>query len=210
MTKRVGVMMLMAVLMTACSTHQGRYYQPLEARTKVSTTLFLEPVTQDKKSVYVQVNNISGSQDLGLQEALIASLRSKGYRLVDAPDQAHYWLQATVLQIGEVEGEAAENALESGFGSVVKRSSLEDQTLKKPVVSLIVDAQISERQGLSNHVKPKPRSRAKSSDTQEVLSTQTVHWRRYQTRLLSSIDTSATRATPKLVSGITRAITGVF
>jgi len=210
MNKRVGVMMLTAVLMTACGAHQGRYYKPLEARTKVSTTLFLEPVTQDKKSVYVQVNNISGSQDLGLQEALMASLRSKGYHLVNAPDQAHYWLQATVLQVGEVDWQAAEKALESGFGSMVKRSSLEDPLIKKPVVSLIVDAQISERQGLSNQVKPKPRSRVKSRETQEVLSTQTVHWRRYQTRLLSSIDPSATKATPKLVSGLTRAITGVF
>ena len=83
------------------------------------------------------------------------------------------------------------------------------------VYSVISDIQISERVGNSVKVKQKTRSKLKqgTNGVQEMVSTEKVTWKRYQTRIVSTanqVNLKFDKAVAELVTGLSRAITGLF
>lgn len=59
-----------------------------------SNTIFLDPNTT--RTVYTQLRNASENQQVTLNE-VNTKLSTKGYQLVQDPEQANYWIQAKVL-----------------------------------------------------------------------------------------------------------------
>lgn len=107
-------------LLTGCgATHTAINKRKMDVQTKMSSSVFLEPVTADKKRLYLQVRNTSGKTELDLESPIAAALEDKGYCLVQDPEQAHYLLQTNVLQVGRSDLRAAEHALSQGFGATI-------------------------------------------------------------------------------------------
>ena len=112
----VGLLMLL----TGCSaTHVAINKRNLDVQTKMSATVFLDPVTTDKKTVFLQIRNTSDRPELDLEGSIKAALEEKGYCVVASHEQAHYLLQTNVLQVGRTDLRAAQHALDQGFGAAL-------------------------------------------------------------------------------------------
>lgn len=115
-----SVTTLMITMLVGCSaTHTAINKRNLDVQTRMSDSIFLDPVTIDKQTIFVQIRNTSDKPELALEEKIRESLACKGYQLVHSPEQAHYLLQANVLQVGKSDLRAAEHALSQGFGAAL-------------------------------------------------------------------------------------------
>lgn len=90
----------------------------LDVQTKMSATVFLEPVSSQKqRMVFVQVRNSSDRADFDVSESIHAALAAKGYVTTPEPDQAHYMLMVNVLQVGKIAPTAAQSLFTAGYGA---------------------------------------------------------------------------------------------
>jgi outer membrane lipoprotein SlyB len=91
----------------------------LDVQTKMSETIFLDPVGPADRTVYVDVRNTSDRPGLDIGPQVRAAVEARGYRLVEDPAQARFILQANVLQAGRSSPTAAEAASGDGFGGTL-------------------------------------------------------------------------------------------
>lgn len=96
----------------------------LDVASRMSDTIFLDPVSPEERSVYVEVKNTSDKRQIDVANAIKADISGRGYRVVNDPAQAHYWLQANILYVGAAEITAAEAVLEDGFGGAITTGAL--------------------------------------------------------------------------------------
>lgn len=85
----------------------------LDVQTRMSDSVFLGPVSPSDRTVFVEVRNTSDKPDLDVQPRIAQKLAARGYVVVDDPAQAHFVLQANVLQAGR-ESETATEAASTG------------------------------------------------------------------------------------------------
>jgi hypothetical protein len=223
----------LALLLFGCAaTTTAIGGRTLDVQTKMTHSLFLEPVTASERTVLVEVRNSSDHTDLDIAPAVRAALAERGYRLVDDPEDARFLLQANVLQVGRTSRAAAEGAFASGFGSAMiggaagaglgrvasdqsEASAVADAFVQDVTYSIITDVQVSERAGEGVMVTERmSQDLVQGSGGRRILSTSEVHdWKRYQTRVMSSanqVNLDFEDAAPELVAGLTRAIAGIF
>lgn len=191
-----GVLFVVTLFLWGCSaTHTAIYKRNLDVQTRMSDSIFLDPITSDKRTLFLQVRNTSDKPELDLNTSIADAMTSKGYTLVQNPEQAHYILQTNVLQVGKTDCRAVEHALNQGFGSTVggalvgaglgslKKGShrtesvvvggvlgaavatLTDAMVQDVVYSVVADVQISERVANSVTVKEKTRSKLKQGNS---------------------------------------------
>ena len=212
------LMILSAItIISGCTaTHTMINKRKLDVQTQMSSTVFLDPITPDQKTILVQIRNTSDKQQLDLEQCIIAELQAKGYTIVQNPEHAHYLLQANVLQVGETDLRAAQRALSGGFGAALEGAvigaaagsfvaqdhkpvvaggllgsavaTVTDAVVQDVVYSVITDVQISERVANSVTVREKTKSKLKQGESghKEVVSTQKINMNRYQTRIVST------------------------
>ena len=77
----------------------------LDVHTHMSETVFLDPVPQYAKTVYIGVRNTSDYPDLDVRTPLMQAIQARGYTIVDDSSTAHYMLQVNVLQAGKLNGD---------------------------------------------------------------------------------------------------------
>lgn len=110
----------LVVFLTGCgATHTAISKRKMDVQTKMSASVFLDPVTTDKHKIFLQVRNTSDKCELDLEPCIAEALAAKGYTLVRNPEHAHYLLQTNVLQVGKTDLRAAEHALNQGFGAAL-------------------------------------------------------------------------------------------
>jgi hypothetical protein len=188
----------------------------LDVQTRMTDPIFLEPVTAERRTVLVEVRNSSDRPDLDIGPAVRAALAERGYQLVDDPDDAHFLLQANILQVGRTSRAAAEGTFAKGFGSALvggaagaglgrvasdqtevmiagavagaATSAVADAFVQDVTYSIITDVQISERAGEGVVVTERmTQNLVQGRSGQRILSSIEVHdWKRYQTRILST------------------------
>lgn len=78
------------LFLTGCATTN------LQTSSKMTQSIFIDPVAKDKRLVFVNIKNTSG-HDVNLENRIIQGLQSKGYQIVDDPDVATYILSTNVL-----------------------------------------------------------------------------------------------------------------
>ncbi|MBN8442474.1 MAG: complement resistance protein TraT [Thauera sp.] len=118
MLKRAALIVISASLLSGCAATQVAISKRnLDVQTKMSSTVFLDPVAADKRTVFVQLRNTSDKPDLAVEQELTAAIAAKGYRLVADPDLAHYVLQANILQVGKTSPTATEAVIQQGYGA---------------------------------------------------------------------------------------------
>ncbi len=112
--------LLACFALTACSAATTAISKrELDVQTRMSDSIFLEPLAPARRTVFVQVKNTSDRDDFSIEEDVKAAILQRGYQLVDNPERAHYMLQANVLQAGKSSVTAAEDAFTSGFGGAL-------------------------------------------------------------------------------------------
>jgi Enterobacterial TraT complement resistance protein len=112
-----GLLLGAAALQGCAATHTAVAKRNLDVQTKMTDTIFLDPVAPEQRTVYVDLRNTSDKPDFDMMPQIREAIAARGYRVVDDPRRAHYVLQANVLQAGRNSETAAEQAYSSGWGS---------------------------------------------------------------------------------------------
>ena len=206
-----------ASLMSCAALQTAIEHRNLEVSTKQSQTIFLDPIPNSERKIYVDIRNTS-DQDLDITPQIKEVLKARGYRIVSNPAQAHYMLQANILKIGKMSLTASRAALGAGYGSALggalvgagavgsftnSASSIVGGTLVGGVVgmaadslikdvnfTMITDVQISERVGKGVKVQEEYNANLKNgtaSVTKQVSNKET-NYQRYRTRIVSNAD----------------------
>ena len=91
----------------------------LDVQTKMSETIFLDPVAANKMSIYIKVRNTSDKTNFDIEGPIKAAMQAKGYDVTSDPDAAHFTLLANVLSVEKSSPTAAEAALHNGYGGSI-------------------------------------------------------------------------------------------
>ena len=205
-----------AALTGCAATQTAIEHGSLQVSTKQSETIFLDPVSNAQKTVYVSVKNTS-DEEVDIAPQLKTALSSHGYKVINNPNSAHYLLQANVLKVGKMSVAASQSALGGGYGSAIAgavagtaagsftQSSTgmiagglaggviglaADSLVKDVNYTMITDIQISERVGRGIKVNEQFQSNLKngSSSVTSQTSSRDSQYQRYRTRVVSNAD----------------------
>lgn len=215
MRQPLPCLLLLLMLSGCAATTVGLGKRNLEVQTKMTDTVFLEPVPPHDRTILVEVRNTSDQAAFDIADAVKASIAERGYRLVDRPEQAHFLLQANVLQVGRASPSAAEQSFAGGFGGSLiggavgaagtriatddpraliaggligaATAGVADAMIEDVTYTIITDVQISERAGESVVVTERlDQNLRQGSGTRIISASQTHDWKRYQTRIMST------------------------
>jgi len=115
--KNLILAITVAVLVTGCSAIDKQIkHGKLDVQTKMSETVFLDPVADNKRTVVLQIRNTSDKKDLNIQSEIVTAIEDKGYTVVSDPNKAHFMIQANILQVGKSADSDPFGAMNSGFG----------------------------------------------------------------------------------------------
>ncbi len=122
---KLSAITLFLSLLSGCGAiHTSIAKKDLDVQTKMSDTIFLDPVGPDKKVIYLEVKNTSDKTNFDILGPIHQALQSRGYEISNDPDRAHYWLRANVLSAEKASPTAAESALASGYGGALGGAAL--------------------------------------------------------------------------------------
>src|SRR6185437_12014716 len=113
----VAMVGIALMLLSGCAASQTMISKRnLDVQTKMSETVFLDPVGPDKKVIYVEVRNTSDKDNFDIETPIKDAVAKRGYRVTQNPDEAYYRLQANVLSVAKTDPTAAQQALAGGYG----------------------------------------------------------------------------------------------
>lgn len=212
-----GLLVSAAITLAGCAaTQTALEHGSLQVSTKQSETVFLEPVSNTKKTVYVAVKNTS-DEEVDISTQLKTALNNQGYQVVNQPNSAHYLLQANILKVGKMSIAASQSALGGGYGSSIAGGlagaavgsltntttgviggglaggvlgMAADSLIKDVNYTMITDIQISERVGQGVQVKEQLQSHLKNGDSTYIsqISSKDSQYQRYHTRIVSNAE----------------------
>lgn len=128
--------MLVSVLAGCAATQVAISKKDLDVQTKTSTAIFVDEVSRDKRSIYVNVRSGVMEFDRNAFRNFIKTQfadAGNGYIVVDDPGAAHFQMNVFVLNLEKASPTAAESALRGGYvgevaagaaaGAVINRNS---------------------------------------------------------------------------------------
>jgi len=111
------ILVVFAFILSGCTAMTTAIkHRDLAINSKMSDTIFLDPVAPDLRTVLVQVKNTSG-KSIDIATKITNVLTTRGYFIVSDPQKAHYWLQVNVLYAGKAEPQTIQSMLAQGYGS---------------------------------------------------------------------------------------------
>lgn len=118
--KRIVAFGVLLVFVSGCGAlHTSIRKRNLDVQTKMSDTIFLDPVGPEKKVIFVEVRNTSDKENFDVEGVIKEKITKRGYRVTDNPDEAFYRLQANVLSVARTNPEEAARLLASGYGDPI-------------------------------------------------------------------------------------------
>ena len=117
--KPVFLVVMAAAILTGCAaTEVALTKKDLDVQTKTSTAIFVDPVSPEKRTIYVDVK--SGVQEFDravFKRLLMDSFanNSNNYKVIDDPEKAQYTLTAFVLNLEKASPSASQIALGRGY-----------------------------------------------------------------------------------------------
>ena len=234
----VGCLLALLFMGGCAATNTMISKRNLDVQTKMSATVFLDPVEPEKRSVFVQVRNTS-DKNMDVSAAIANAIVSHGYRVVNNPRKAHYMLQASILQVGKMDPSAASAALAGGYGGALDGAvigglaasgsnntagfgllgavagTIANAAVKDVTFTMITDLQISERapKGVRVHQETDSNMSQGTSTHVSQHMKSISHWKRYRTRVVSTankVNLSFDEAQPVLARGLEKSISGIF
>ncbi len=202
--------------LSGCGTmHKAIKHGKLDVQTRMSETVFLEPVEDNKRTVVLQIRNTSDKKDLQIEEELKQAIEAKGYRVVRNPSEANFMIQANILQVGKNTLEDPFGSLTGGYGGALDGAllgglagglatdsfggagvgalvggiggTIADAMVEVVNYSMITDLQISEK--ASGHVVNEASNASLKQGTSGHKTSswsEKSNWKKYQTRIISS------------------------
>ncbi|WP_335992993.1 complement resistance protein TraT [Fusobacterium polymorphum] len=234
--KTILFYLLLISAFVSCSTmHTVVSKRNLDVQTKMSDTIWLEPAAANERTIFVQVKNTSG-KNLNVEQKLINVLTSKGYRIVNDPAEAKYWLQANILKVDKVnldnENGFSDAVLGAGIGGVLgaQRSggaytalgwglagaaigTLADALVNDTAYAMVTDILITEKTG--RNVQTVTRNSVKQGNSGSMTSTSSgsSNMEKYSTRVLSTanqVNLNFNSAIPILEDELGKVLGGIF
>lgn len=92
----------------------------LTVETKMSETIFLEPVPPEQRVVYVNIKNTTDKELPGIENGIKGRIVSNGFKLTEDPTEATFILQANILNVGKTDLEEANAMLGEGYQGVIE------------------------------------------------------------------------------------------
>lgn len=164
--------------------------QPMRIKTRASSYIYLTPIPKEARTVYISIQNDSGTDAFNIRPWLAQSLQSKSFTVVDNLDEANLVLRANLFRVGKTRTDTAQALLDSEFGNSTDLLTLEPTPgSTKPLpnnVAVILDLQYFDRKEPLDPTLVKPRSSMKNlTDIQLLLLCNTYRWERYQARIIA-------------------------
>ena len=119
----LSIMTSLIILCGCAAVHSSIAKKDLDVQTKMSDTVFLDPVGPDKKVVFVQIRNTS-DKPLDIEGPIVTAIAARGYRVTLNPDEAQFRLLGNVLSVAKASPTAAEATLAGGCGGVLGGSAV--------------------------------------------------------------------------------------
>ena len=213
----ISFMALMLVSFSGCSAMKTAVKKRnLDVQTKMSSTVFLEPVSPDKKIIYFDMRNTSDKQ-LNVKNTIANEFRAKGYTITNDPAKATYMLQGNILKVGKSDLREAKAMMGSSFGAALTGGAvgattsyalggngrtnaaiglagaalgfLGDALVEDTVYVMVTDLQIRERP-LAGEVVTQTQqanlAQGTSTKVQQDIKGGKVKWKTYRTRIIST------------------------
>lgn len=117
LTMAAAALAVVTLLSGCAATQVAIAKRDLDVQTKMSATIFLDPVKTADRTVFLQIRNTSDKQELDVTPDITQAIAAKGYRIVDDPDQAQFYLQVNVLHVGKSSATASQSMLSGGYGA---------------------------------------------------------------------------------------------
>ena len=92
----------------------------LTVETKMSETIFLEPVSPEKRIVYVDIKNTTDKELTGIEYGIKGRIVSNGYMVTEDPAEATFILQANILKVGKSDLEETNAMFGEGYQGVIE------------------------------------------------------------------------------------------
>jgi hypothetical protein len=242
--KKLSALTAVAVVVSQISScaaiSTAIHHGSLTTESKMSKTIFLDPVPANEKTIYVQVKDTSG-KDVKLKDALVAQLQGQGWDVVHDVSKAHDMVQVNVLQVGKADSvQSVWQSMNSGFGNALMGGLagvaaglaansagvglgvgagvgaigwMADEMYQDVVYSMITDIQVSVK--VNGEVTQTTQADLDQGSQTKTMQTynQKTNWMRYRTRIASVADKANLdfdEAKPVLIDGITKQIAGIF
>ncbi|MDC0601715.1 complement resistance protein TraT [Aliiglaciecola sp.] len=113
---------MMALMLSGCAAvHTSIAKKDLDVQTKVSTSIFVDPVAPEKRKIYLEVRSAVMEFDRNeFRKSLEQQISNSGngYTFVDSPDKAQFSMSVFVRNLEKASPSAAENYLSSGYQGV--------------------------------------------------------------------------------------------
>lgn len=229
------------IMLEGCNASRNLMeHSSLKTETKMSSTIFLDPVSTQQKTVLLQIRNTSERANFNPKDRIASKLTNSGYKITDDPSKAHYLLQANILKVGEAKPDDVRNALLGGYEAPIQGAAIgamaglysnnhvspltgglagaaigmvADSMIKNITYNVITDLQISEKTNAKVTEINTSNLIQGTSGSKQVISNETTNWKRYQTRIVSSankVNLDFSAAEPELMDGLAQSISGIF
>ena len=215
----ISFIALMLVGFSGCSAMKTAVKKRnLDVQTKMSDTVFLEPVSPEEKVIYFDIRNTSDKQ-MNIKNAIADEFRAKGYKITNDPKKATYMLQGNILKVGKSDLREAKAMMGSSFGAALTGGALGaatsyslggggrtsaavglagaalgflgDALVEDTVYVMVTDLQIRERP-LAGEVVTQTQQAALAQGTstkvQQDIKGGKVKWKTYRTRIISTAE----------------------
>lgn len=201
--------------LTGCGTTQKLIkHGKLEVQTKMSDTVFLDPIDDDKKTVILQIRNTTDKEGLDIEAQIKSAIEAKGYKVVNKSKDANIMIQANILQVGKSTLEDPFAILSGGYGATFEgmaagamiagatggsgkdmlgygllagvANTILDAAVEVVQYSMVTDLQISEKTA-DNIVSETSNALLKQGTSGYKKSDwqEKTNWKKYQTRIIS-------------------------
>ena len=213
----IGAMLAASILLTGCAaTQTALSHHDLSVQTKMTDSIFLDPVPPNEHTIFVQVRNTTDQPQFTIEGDLRDALVAKGYTVVADPSAAHYLLQVNVLSVGKANPSAAQKSFLGGYGSAIAgaaagaaigvvgggsagaglaggllggaASLLADSLVKDVTYAVITDVQISEKSGAAVSETSESHVKQGRTATKQQFVSESTHRKTWQTRVMSTAD----------------------
>ena len=118
--KIITVFVFVALLSGCAAIGTAVAHRNLQTQTFMSNSVFLNPVPESDRTIFIQVRNTSNQYGFDIGSRLTNNLINRGYRVVYNPAAAHYVLQVQILNVGKFSKTAARNVFGSPYGGAIE------------------------------------------------------------------------------------------
>lgn len=212
----------------------------IHAKTKMSETIFLEPVAPEEQIIYFRFRNTS-DEELYVAEKLKREFENKGFVVTRNPKEANFMVQANLLKVGEMDENEQKNYLGAGFGvgaaaagatlltgggghragaagliGLAVGLAVEAARVKDVHYALVTDVEIRQRPMKGEIVTQSDNQSGqmgRGSVSRQSSSVSGVQWKKYRTRIVSSAYAPGLdfeQAQPFLEDGLVKALGGTM